>query len=178
MRPTFDEIYMKIAHITSTRSVCIRRKVGAVLVKNNHIISTGYNGPPKGIKHCTPKTCIRTLQNIPSGERHELCRGLHGEQNAIIQAALFGVPISNSKIYITCTPCIVCAKMLINAEIKEIIYEGEYPDKLAMQMLKEANIKLTKFKTILEKKDKSMKIKQTTLNEFGLEMRYKNDRTM
>jgi dCMP deaminase len=145
MRPTFDEVFMDIAHLMASRSTCVRRKVGAVIVKNKHVLSTGYNGPPKGVEHCTKETCIRTVRNIPSGERHELCRGLHAEQNAIIQAAIFGTPIAGSTIYITFTPCIVCAKMLINAEIKKIIYEGNYPDKLALDMLKEADIEMIQY---------------------------------
>lgn len=144
-RPTYDEYFMSMAFLAATRSTCIRRKVGAVLVKNKHVLATGYNGPPKGMKHCQETGCLREEKLVPSGERHEICRGLHAEQNAIIQAAVFGISIDNSVIYITNTPCVVCAKMLINAGVKEIIYEGEYPDQLARQMIEESHIKLRSF---------------------------------
>lgn len=136
---------MEMAHVVSKRSTCLRRQVGAILVKNKHILSTGYNGAPKGLKHCEEVGCIRSNLNVPSGERHELCRGLHAEQNAIIQAAVFGVSIVNSTLYCTNTPCVVCVKMLINAGVTEIVYSGDYPDKLAKKMLQESNIKIRKF---------------------------------
>ena len=150
-RPSYDEYFMEMAYIVSKRSTCIRRKVGAILVKDKHILSTGYNGAPKGHKHCSIEGCLREKNNVPSGERHEICRGLHAEQNVIIQASVFGVPIKNSILYCTNTPCIVCAKMLINAGIKEIVFSGEYPDYLAKQMLNESNIKLRKIKKIFNK---------------------------
>lgn len=146
-RPSYDEYFMKMAFLTASRSTCLRRKVGAVLVKEKHVLSTGYNGPPKGLRHCDETGCMREQLSIPSGERHEICRGLHAEQNAIIQAALFGISIKDSVLYVTNTPCVVCAKMLINAGVKEIIYEGEYPDNLAMEMLSESNMKLRRFQT-------------------------------
>lgn len=145
-RPSYDEYFMKMAYLAASRSTCIRRQVGAVLVKEKHVLSTGYNGPPKGMKHCDETGCLRETLQVPSGERHEICRGLHAEQNAIIQAAVFGVSIKDSVIYITNTPCVVCAKMLINAGVKEIIYDGEYPDSLAMEMLEESQIKLRRYK--------------------------------
>ncbi len=145
-RPPYDEYFMEMAHVVSKRSTCLRRKVGAILVKDKHILSTGYNGAPKGFKHCSEVGCIREKKDIPSGERHELCRGLHAEQNAIIQAAVFGVSITNSTLYCTSTPCVVCVKMLINAGVKEIIYSGEYPDDLAKKMLRESNLKIKRFK--------------------------------
>lgn len=144
-RPTYDEYFMKMAYLAASRSTCLRRKVGAVLVKEKHVLSTGYNGPPKGFKHCDETGCLREQLGIPSGERHEICRGLHAEQNAIIQAAVFGVSIKDSVIYVTNTPCVVCAKMLINAGVKEIIYDGDYPDALAQQMLAESTIKVRRF---------------------------------
>jgi len=144
-RPTYDKYFMEMAHVVSKRSTCIRRKVGAILVKDKHILSTGYNGAPKGLKHCEEVGCLREKMNVPSGERHELCRGLHAEQNAIIQAAVFGVSIKDSVLYCTNTPCVVCVKMLINAGVKEIIYSGDYPDELAKTMLDESNIKIRKF---------------------------------
>jgi dCMP deaminase len=139
-RPSWDEYFMKIARDVSERATCIRRKVGAVIVKDKRILSTGYNGAPAGVSHCTNETCLRTINNIPSGERHELCRGLHAEQNAIIQAALHGVSINNASIYITNQPCSICTKMLINSGIKKFIYKDPYNDKLAMEMIEEADI--------------------------------------
>jgi len=143
-RPSFDEYFMKIAWIIATRSTCMRRNVGAVLVKDNHILSTGYNGAPKGFKHCEETGCLREQLKVPRGQRHELCRGLHAEQNAIIQAAVFGVPVKHATLYVTHFPCSVCAKMIVNAEIKEIVYATEYPDELSQDILKESNIKVRK----------------------------------
>ncbi len=141
-RPSFDEYFMQIARLVATRSTCTRRHVGAVIVKDNHILSTGYNGPPKGAKHCEETGCIREELNIPRGERHELCRGLHAEQNAIIQAAVFGVSIKGGTIYTTNFPCSVCAKMIVNAELKEVVFMEDYPDELSKNILKESNIKV------------------------------------
>ena len=145
VRPSYDEYFMEMAHVVAKRSTCLRRKVGAILVKDKHILSTGYNGAPKGLKHCSEVGCLREKLDIPSGERHELCRGLHAEQNAIIQAAVFGISIKNSILYCTNTPCIVCVKMLINAGVNEIVYSGDYPDDLAKAMLSESNIKIRNF---------------------------------
>jgi dCMP deaminase len=145
-RPSYDEYFMEMAHVVAKRSTCVRRKVGAILVKEKHILSTGYNGAPKGLNHCSETGCIRADQNIPSGERHELCRGLHAEQNAIIQAAVFGVSIKGSVLYCTNTPCVVCVKMLINAGVCEIIYSGDYPDDLAKRMMEESKLKIKRFK--------------------------------
>ena len=141
-RPSYDEYFMEMAHVVSKRSTCLRRKVGAILVKDKHILSTGYNGAPKGLKHCSEVGCLRENMKIPSGERHELCRGLHAEQNAIIQAAVFGTSIKGSVLYCTNTPCVVCVKMLINAGVKEIVFSGEYPDDLAKTMLNESKINI------------------------------------
>jgi len=145
MRPSWDEYFMRMAFMAASRSTCTRRKVGAVIVKDSRIISTGYNGPPTGLLHCDVTGCIRETLNIPSGERHELCRGLHAEQNAIIQAASNGTSIKGAKIYVTTHPCVVCAKMLINAGIEEIIYADGYPDELAELMLIESNMKTRKY---------------------------------
>ncbi len=142
-RPSWDEYFLKIANVVSERSTCVRRHVGALIVRNKQILSTGYNGAPSGITHCGVEGCIREKLNVPSGERHELCRGLHAEQNAIIQAALHGVSIEGSILYCTCEPCSVCAKMIINAGIKEIVVGGNYPDKLARDMFREAGVKVT-----------------------------------
>jgi len=141
-RPDWDTYFMKIAKLVSERSTCLRRKVGAVLVKDKRILATGYNGAPTGLSHCEEVGCIREKLKIPSGERHELCRGLHAEQNAIIQAAYHGVSIKGSILYITCHPCSVCAKMIINAGIEEIVIGEGYPDKMAEEILKEGKIKV------------------------------------
>ena len=145
---------MRMAYLASTRSTCTRRKVGAVIVKDKRILATGYNGPPKGLAHCDVTGCIREELNVPSGERHELCRGLHAEQNAIIQAAVHGVSIKDATIYVTNHPCVVCAKMLINAEIKEIVYAEGYPDDLAKLMLLESDIKVRQFSLPKEEVEK------------------------
>jgi dCMP deaminase len=145
-RPTKDEYFMKMAHLAASRSTCLRRKVGAVIVKESRVLSTGYNGAPKGLPHCEEVGCIRKDKNIPTGERHELCRGVHAEQNAVIQAAVFGTSIKDGKIYTTNQPCVVCAKILINASITEIIYENEYIDELAKEVLSQSDVKVRQFK--------------------------------
>jgi dCMP deaminase len=119
---------MEIARVVSKRSTCLRNKVGAVLVRDNRILSTGYNGAPTGMEHCLDIGCIRNERNIPSGERHELCRAVHAEQNAIIQAALHGVSTQGSTLYSTHQPCVLCAKMLINAGVKRVVFGQNYPD--------------------------------------------------
>jgi len=139
-RPSWDDYFMMITDDVASRSTCIRRQVGAIIVKNKRILTTGYNGVPTGISHCTEKTCLRMIHNVPSGERHELCRGLHAEQNAIIQAASHGVSIEGAVIYITCQPCSICTKMLINSGITKFIYRDPYSDSLAEDMMKEAGI--------------------------------------
>ncbi len=139
-RPSWDEYFMRLAYFVSTRSTCLRRKVGAVLVRDKRIISTGYNGAPTGIKHCLEVGCLRERLGIPSGEKQEICRGLHAEQNAIIQAARFGVSTVGATLYCTTQPCITCSKMLINAGIVRIVVVERYPDKLAEKMLEEAGI--------------------------------------
>ncbi|MCL4344859.1 MAG: cytidine/deoxycytidylate deaminase family protein [Candidatus Thermoplasmatota archaeon] len=145
-QPTWDQYFMGMAHLASLRSNCVRRSVGAVIVKDKNVLATGYNGPPSGAQHCDVVSCIRIDMNIPSGERHELCRGLHAEQNAIIQAAVHGVSIKDSVIYTTTHPCVVCAKMILNAQIHEIIYADGYPDELSQLMLLESNVKTREFK--------------------------------
>lgn len=145
MRPTWDQYYMEMAEVAKKRSTCNRRQVGAVIVKNQRILASGYNGAPSGITHCDEAGCLRAELKVPSGERHELCRGLHAEQNAIIQAALHGVGIKDSTIYVTHMPCIICTKMMINAGIKKLIYKGDYPDSLSEQMLQEAGMIVEKY---------------------------------
>ncbi len=144
MRPSWDDYFMEITEVVATRSTCLRRKVGAVIVRDNRILATGYNGPPRGLRHCDETGCLRDKMQIPSGERHELCRGLHGEQNAIIQAAMHGINIQGGTFYITNQPCILCAKMIINAGVTKVIYKGSYPDKLALEMFEEAGIELVR----------------------------------
>jgi dCMP deaminase len=141
-RPDWDEYFMGIAELVAKRSTCLRRRVGALIVKDKRILATGYNGAPAGITHCIVTGCLREKLKVPSGERHELCRGLHAEQNAIIQSALHGVSIKDSIIYCTHEPCSVCAKMIINAGIKEVKVANPYPDPLAREMFKEAGVKI------------------------------------
>lgn len=145
MRASWDEYFMQIVEVVKTRSTCLRRQVGAVIVKDNRIITTGYNGAPSHLKHCTELGgCERQKMGIPSGERHELCRALHAEQNAIIQAAKLGNTTEGATIYVNVQPCVICAKMIINAGIVRVVYKGDYPDQMAKEMLEEAKIVLTK----------------------------------
>ncbi len=148
-RPSWDEYFMDIASLVASRSTCLRRQVGAVLVRDKHIIATGYNGAPRGVTHCLDIGCLREKMNIPSGERHEICRGTHAEQNAIIQAALHGVSTLGATLYCTHQPCILCAKMLINAGVEKVLFQGEYPDELALELMNEAGLQIVKW----EKKD-------------------------
>ena len=145
-RPSWDEYFMKVALLVAERSTCLRRRVGAALVKDRQILATGYNGAPRGITHCDVAGCLREKLKVPSGQRHEICRGLHAEQNVILQAAWHGVSVRDSIIYITNSPCSICAKMLINAGIREIVVLDEYPDKMALEFLKESGIKIRKIK--------------------------------
>jgi len=146
MRPAWDDYFMKITKDVALRSTCLKRTVGAIIVKDRRVLSTGYNGAPKNITHCGKAGCLRRKLKVPSGQRHELCRGLHAEQNAIIQAAWHGVKIADSTMYSTYQPCIICVKMMINAGINRLVYEGAYPDKLAMKMLKESKINVERRK--------------------------------
>lgn len=135
---------MRLAGFVSSRSTCLRRKVGAVLVQDKHILSSGYNGAPRGLAHCLEVGCLREQNDVRSGQRHELCRATHAEANAIIQAALHGVSTADATLYCTTAPCTICAKMLINAGIKRIVYEEGYPDKLGLEMLQQANVRVEK----------------------------------
>ncbi|MEA3489462.1 MAG: dCMP deaminase family protein [Candidatus Omnitrophota bacterium] len=139
-RPPWDEYFLNIAKFVATRSTCLRRKVGAVAVKNKQILATGYNGAPTGITHCDKVGCLREELKVPSGQRHELCRALHAEQNAFLQAARHGVSLEGATLYVTTQPCSICAKMIINVGIKKIIIEGNYPDDFALGFLEEAGI--------------------------------------
>lgn len=143
-RPSWDEYFMGMVGFVSSRSSCLRRNVGAILVRDRRILATGYNGSPRGIRHCEVTGCVREKLKIPSGERHELCRGLHAEQNVIIQAALYGISTQGSTLYVSCTPCSICAKMIVNAGIREVVVKEKYPDRMAEEFLKEAGITVRK----------------------------------
>lgn len=142
MRPSWDTYFMEITRVVANRSTCLRRKVGATIIKDKRILTTGYNGAPKDLAHCQEVGCIREEKQIPSGERHELCRALHAEQNAILQAALYGVSIQGATVYCTTHPCVMCAKMIINAGMKEVVIAKSYPDQLAAELLKEAGVRV------------------------------------
>lgn len=137
-RLPWPHYFMEIAHLVAERSTCLRRKVGALAVKDKRILATGYNGAPSGLDHCQQTGCLRELRGVPSGERHELCRGLHAEQNVIIQAAVHGIPLAGADLYCTDQPCLICSKMLINAQIRKICFAKGYPDELAVAMLTES----------------------------------------
>jgi len=142
-RPSWDEYFMDMAVLTARRSTCLRRQVGAVIVKDKHIVATGYNGAPRGLQHCDQLGgCLRQKLQVPSGQRHELCRALHAEQNAIIQAATLGQSIEGGSIYVTHQPCAICAKMIINAGLKRIVVREGYPDQLAKEILDEAGLEI------------------------------------
>lgn len=144
-RPGWDEYFIKVAYLVSGRSTCLRRKVGAVLVKERQILATGYNGAPMGIKHCSEVTCIREKMKIPSGQRHEICRGLHAEQNVLLQAARHGISVRDSILYITNAPCSICTKMIINAGVNAVVFSESYPDIITRKMLKEAKVRLREY---------------------------------
>ena len=144
-RPSWDEYFMEIAQLVVSRSTCLRRQVGAVIVKDKKILATGYNGAPSGLAHCLEVGCLRDKLGIPSGERHELCRGLHAEQNAVIQAAYHGVSIKGATLYCTNLPCIICTKMLINAGIQRVVYAQGYTDPLAQEMWEESGVTVEQF---------------------------------
>ena len=141
-RPSWDEYFMQMAQVVAGRSTCLRRQVGAVIVKDKQILSTGYNGSPSGLSHCSQKGCLRQQLNIPSGERTEICRAVHAEQNALVQAAKHGVSINGADIYTTFQPCVLCTKLLINAGIKRVFFLYPYPDALALEMATEAELEL------------------------------------
>ena len=144
-RPSWDTYFMDITRLVARRSTCVRRAVGAVVVKDKRILATGYNGAPTGVAHCAEAGCLRTQLQVPSGERHELCRGIHAEQNAIIQAAYHGVSIRDATLYCTNLPCSICAKMIINAGIQTIVYLSGYADPMSEAMLQEAGVTVRRF---------------------------------
>lgn len=146
-RPGWDEYFLRIAELVAQRSTCMRRQVGAVIVSERRILATGYNGAPSSLRHCSelPGGCLRAAHGVPSGERQELCRGLHAEQNALLQAAAFGVPTRAATVYCTHQPCVTCSKMLINAGVVRVVFLGEYPDQLACEMLAEGRIQVERW---------------------------------
>ncbi len=144
-RLTWNAYFMQIASLVAQRSTCIRRKVGAVIVRDKHILTTGYNGAPKGLPHCTDIGCLREQLGIPSGERVEICRGIHAEQNALVQAARFGVSLEGGVLYCTTQPCVTCSKLLINAGISKIFYLEAYADKMGEEMLATAGVELLQY---------------------------------
>ncbi len=141
-RPDWDQYFMEIAHVVSKRATCLRRSVGAVIVKDKQIVATGYNGTPRNMAHCSEVGCLREQLNVPSGKMHELCRGIHAEQNAVVQAAYHGVSVKGGTVYCTHQPCVVCTKILINAGVSRIVYKNPYPDKLAEEMLESSGIEV------------------------------------
>lgn len=141
-RPSWVQYFMDITELVGRRTTCTRRAVGAILVKDKRILATGYNGAPSGVRHCAETGCLREQLNVPSGERHELCRGVHAEQNAIVQAAYHGVSINGSTLFCTTQPCSICAKLLINAGVKTIYYTSGYADPLSEEMLREAHVEV------------------------------------
>jgi dCMP deaminase len=143
-RPDWTTYFMDFARLAEKRSTCLRRKVGAVIVKDRMVMATGYNGAPKGVDHCGNVGCLRKKLQVPSGQRHELCRGLHAEQNAIIQAAYHGVSIRGASMYCTFSPCAICVKMIINAGIEQVYFLGDYGDALAMEMGTQAGLSLVR----------------------------------
>ena len=144
-RPSWDEYFSRIAAEVSQRSTCLRRHVGAILVLDKRILSTGYNGAPRGVRHCLEAGCLRELHNVPSGERHELCRGLHAEMNALVQAATHGVRVQDATLYSTIFPCSLCAKMLINGGVRRVVAQADYADPLAKELLSEAGVAVDLF---------------------------------
>lgn len=145
-RPDWDKYFMNITKVVAKRSTCLRRKVGAILVRDKRILTTGYNGAPRGFKHCSEVGCLREKQRVLPGERHELCRGLHAEMNALLQAATYGIGIEGAVLYSTTYPCSLCAKMLINAGIQGIVICEDYKDELSKKMLQQAKIPIIKIK--------------------------------
>ncbi|MEI6222154.1 MAG: dCMP deaminase family protein [bacterium] len=144
-RPPWEEYFMQIAFLVAKRATCLRRQVGAVIVKDRHILTTGYNGPPKGFHHCDEHGgCPRLQANVESGKGHDACWALHAEQNAIIQAGYHGVSIRDSELYCTTQPCSICAKMIINAGITKVYYVGGYPDALSNELFAKTGVALVK----------------------------------
>ncbi len=144
-RPSWDEYFMKMAELVSSRSTCLRRQCGVVIVKDRHVVSVGYNGSGSGLKHCQETGCIREDMGISSGERVELCRGSHAESNAIAYAARYGISVEGATVYSTTYPCVFCAKVLHSSGVAKVVYQEEYPDKLSEEML--SNVEVVKFES-------------------------------
>jgi len=145
-RPNWDTYFMEIASLVKERATCMRRKVGAIIVKEKRILTTGYNGAPTGVKHCKEVGCLREKLKIKSGERHELCRGVHAEQNALLQGAKFGVKVGGGILYVTDSPCFICGREIINAGIVRVVYKEGYEDENGIKFMKEAGIEVIKYK--------------------------------
>lgn len=145
-RPSWHKYFMDIAEMVASRSTCLRRQVGAVAEKNKKIVASGYNGAPAGVKHCEKRGCLREEKKIPSGERHELCWAVHAEANVVAQAALHGDTLAGSTVYVTVQPCVTCVKLLVSAGVVKVIYKGDYPDELALEIASEASLDLVKYK--------------------------------
>lgn len=141
-RPSWEIYFMDITALVAKRSTCLRRAVGAIIVKDKQILATGYNGAPSDVRHCQEVGCLREKLNVESGQRHELCRGIHAEQNAIIQAAFHGVSVKGASLFCTNQPCSICAKMIINAGIRKVYYQSGYEDPLALEMIEESGVEL------------------------------------
>ena len=152
MRPTIDEYFYEIAKVVATRSTCLRHHVGAVIVKDKYIISTGYNGAPSGLPHCADVGCIRDVQDIASGTHAQVCAAVHAEQNAIIQAALHGVSTTGATLYCTLQPCVICSKMIINAGIVKVVYDESYPDDAGIRLLVDSGVTVIKMESKRELK--------------------------
>ncbi|AFM43470.1 deoxycytidylate deaminase [Desulfosporosinus acidiphilus SJ4] len=150
-RPSWDSYFMQLADVVAGRSTCLRRQVGAVIVKDKQILTTGYNGSPSGLQHCEQIGCLRQSLSVPSGERHEICRAVHAEQNALVQAAKHGVAITGADLYTTHQPCVLCTKLLINVGIKRVFYRYPYPDQLSLDMAQEAGLQLIHFEEDIPK---------------------------
>ena len=144
-RPDWDEYFMKMADLAAERSTCLRRQVGAILVKERQILATGYNGAPRGVEHCEKTCCLRQKRGVPSGEKHEICRGVHAEQNLVAQSAFHGVKTEGSTVYCTNQPCVICAKLLINAGVDKIFYQEGYDDPFTKKLLDNSGIEMEKF---------------------------------
>ncbi|MDR1621546.1 MAG: cytidine/deoxycytidylate deaminase family protein [Synergistaceae bacterium] len=139
-RPDWDTYFIAIAMMAATRSTCLRRQVGAVVTRGRQIVSTGYNGAPSGTAHCLETGCLREILGVPSGERHEMCRGSHAEANAIAQAARMGIATDGAALYCTHEPCSLCTKVILNAGIARVVYMYPYPDQLAVRLREETRV--------------------------------------
>lgn len=144
-RPSWDAYFMRMAHLAATRSTCLRRRVGAVIVKDNMVLSTGYNDTPRGLPNCGEGGCARCAGDAPSGSAHDTCLCLHAEMNSVVQAAYHGIAIAGATVYSTYLPCLTCAKILLNAGIARIVFEGHYPDPLALEVLTRARVDLVRY---------------------------------